>query len=291
MNKVAREPKNFRYVFSNKFTPLLTVKPGEEFLLETEDAFEGKIREKTQLPVASLLPGLHRFPPYLNPLCGPIYIEGAERGDLLAVTIHDIEPQEQGVSVIIEGFGPLADSASWPECHGPFTRILPYERGKSGKFKDMLSGERDPDEIPPEEREMVQKLIDDTYGKFKSVVAEGRGNAHNKNKGNKDPQDQGKPLGSDWTDYADGRVLSGKEAQDLGFVDQVGTFEDSVRRAERIAGVSKANLVEYQQRFDLSDFFKMFGNTKVPAIKVDLGVEGPKLEAGQMYFLSPTFAK
>ena len=53
MNKVARDPKNFRYVFSNKFTPLLTVKPGEEFLLETEDAFEGKIREKTQLPVAS----------------------------------------------------------------------------------------------------------------------------------------------------------------------------------------------------------------------------------------------
>jgi protease-4 len=162
---------------------------------------------------------------------------------------------------------------------------------KSGKFKDMLSGERDPDEIPPEEREMVQKLIDDTYGKFKSVVAEGRGNAHSKNKGNKDPQDQGKALGADWAEYADGRVLSGKEAQDLGFVDQVGTFEDAVKRAEKIAGISKANLVEFQQRFDLSDFFKMFGKTKAPAIKVDLGMEGPKLEAGQMYFLSPTFAK
>jgi len=38
----------------------------------------------------------------------------------------------------------------------------------------MLSGEREQGEIPPEEREMVQSLIDETYGKFKGVVAEGR---------------------------------------------------------------------------------------------------------------------
>src|SRR5437868_4760734 len=36
------------------------------------------------------------------------------------------------------------------------------ETYKSGKFKDMLSGERNPEEIPPEEREMVQSLIDQT---------------------------------------------------------------------------------------------------------------------------------
>jgi protease-4 len=162
---------------------------------------------------------------------------------------------------------------------------------KSGKFKDMLSGERDPEEIPPEEREMVQKLIDDTYGKFKAVVAEGRKTAHDKNKSNKDANDQGRPLAADWTDYADGRVLSGKDAVQLGFVDQVGNFEDAVKRAEKIAGISRANLIEFQQRFDLSDFFKVFGKTHTPAIKVDLGMEPPKLEAGQLYFLSPTFAK
>jgi len=165
------------------------------------------------------------------------------------------------------------------------------ETYKSGEFKDMLSGDREPEDIPPKEREMVQKLIDDTYGKFKSVVAAGRSNAHEKNKGNKNPQDQGKALDANWTDYADGRVLSGKEAQELGFVDQVGTFDDAVKRAEKIAGISKANLIEFQQRFDLSDVFKMFGKTKVPAIKVDLGMEMPRLEAGQMYFLSPTFVK
>ncbi len=162
---------------------------------------------------------------------------------------------------------------------------------KSGKFKDMLSGERDPEEVPPEEREMVQNLIDDTYGKFKTVVADGRKAANDKNKGNKDPEDQGRALGTDWTDYADGRVLSGKDAVELGFVDQIGNFQDAVKRAEKMAGISKANLIEFQQRFDLSDFFKMFSKSQTPAIKVDLGVEAPKLEAGQLYFLSPTFAR
>ena len=38
---------------------------------------------------------------------------------------------------------------------------------KSGKFKDMLSGSREPGEIPPEERAMVQSLIDEIYGDFK----------------------------------------------------------------------------------------------------------------------------
>ena len=39
-------------------------------------------------------------------------------------------------------------------------------------------------------------------------------------------------------DYADGRVLSGTEAQKLGFVDEVGNFEDAVESAKRIAGIS-----------------------------------------------------
>src|SRR5438876_1499325 len=65
------------------------------------------------------------------------------------------------------------------------------ETYKSGKFKDMLSGERNPDEIPAEEREMVQKLIDDTYGRFKDVVAKGREWAHDQNKNGSDKKDQG----------------------------------------------------------------------------------------------------
>jgi len=154
---------------------------------------------------------------------------------------------------------------------------------KSGKFKDMLSGSRDPDKIPPEEQAMVQALIDETYGKFKSVVAAGRKRAQEKNK------DKGRALSEDWADYADGRILSGTEAFKLGFVDELGTFDDAVKRAKSIAGISRANLIEYQQRFDLSDLFRLFGKSDSKAIKVDLGMEVPKLQAGQLYFLSPTF--
>ena len=160
---------------------------------------------------------------------------------------------------------------------------LTPETYKSGKFKDMLSGERNPDEIPPEEREMVQNLIDETYNKFKSVVAAGRKTADDKNKG------KGRTLSADWADYADGRILSGGEAYKLGFVDQLGNFQDAVKRAKTIAGISTANIVEYQLRYDLSDIFRLLGKSeKPPVIKVDLGMEPPKLQAGQLYFLSPT---
>src|SRR6266699_6272882 len=132
------------------------------------------------------------------------------------------------------------------------------ETYKSGKFKDMLSGERNPEEVPPEEREMVQTLIDETYSKFKSVVETGRKQAHDLNKKNS-ANDQGRTLARDWEDYADGRVLSGSEALKLGFVDQNGNFEDAVERAKMIAGISSANLVEFHKRYDFSDLFRLFG--------------------------------
>ena len=154
---------------------------------------------------------------------------------------------------------------------------------KSGKFKDMLSGSREPDSITPEERAMMQKLIDETFAKFKSVVAEGRKNAHESNK-------EGQALASDWADYADGRVLSGKEAFQLGFVDQLGTFDDAVRKAEELGGVKgQANVIEYRQRNDLAELFSMFGQSESRAFKVDLGLDLLKLQAGRMYFLSPHF--
>jgi protease-4 len=155
------------------------------------------------------------------------------------------------------------------------------ETFKSGKYKDMLSGSREPDSITPEEREMVQALINETYGQFTNVVAKGRSSAHGKNK------PDGRGLTPDWADYADGRILSGREAFKLGFVDQLGTFDDAVKQAKRIARIRAANLVEYQQRFELSDFFRLFGRSEGKVVKLDIGMDGPKLKAGQLYFLSP----
>ena len=153
---------------------------------------------------------------------------------------------------------------------------------KSGKFKDMLSGDREPSEIPPEEHAMVQGLIDETFGRFKEVVAEGRGDAHDLNK------TEGRALAADWKDYADGRVLSGTQALKLGFVDEVGDFDDAVQRTFQIAHIGNANLVEYRERYDLSNFLSMFGqSSQAHDIKLDFGAEAgmPKLRAGLMYFL------
>jgi protease-4 len=158
---------------------------------------------------------------------------------------------------------------------------------KSGKFKDMLSGSREPDSVTPEEKAMLQSLIDETFNKFKSVVQEGRDQAYDKNK---ETKDKGRPLSTDWQDYADGRVLSGTEALKLGFVDQLGDFDDAVDRAKKIAGITQANIIQYQQRFDLSDVFRLLGKSDANSkIKVDLGMDIPKLQAGKLYFLSPTF--
>ena len=154
---------------------------------------------------------------------------------------------------------------------------------KSGRFKDMLSPDRSTNEIPAEEHAMVQALIDETYAKFKSVVHEGRTAAHELNK------KEGQPLATDWADYADGRVLSGKQALKLGLVDELGDFEDAVDRAEKIAGVKDANLVEYEQRYDISDFLSMFGqSSSTHAVKLDLGLDLPKLRVGLPYYLWQT---
>jgi protease-4 len=151
---------------------------------------------------------------------------------------------------------------------------------KSGKFKDMLSPDRETNEIPPEEHAMVQGLIDETYQKFKSVVADGRGLAHDKNK------NEGHALAQNWANFADGRVLSGSQALKLGFVDELGDFDDAVNRAEKIAHIGDANLIEYRERYDISDFLSMFGqNSSAHDIKLDLGVDIPKLQANAMYFL------
>jgi protease IV len=155
---------------------------------------------------------------------------------------------------------------------------------KSGKFKDMLSGDREPSQIPPEEHAMVQALIDQTYQKFKDVVIAGRTKAHEENK------DEGHALALDWTNYADGRVLSGEQALKLGLVDQLGDFDDAVTRADQIAHIHNANLVEYREHRDLGDLFSMFSqSSSAKDIKLDLGLDMPKLHAGYLYFLSSNY--
>ena len=73
------------YEFSRHNEIRLRIQPGETVLVESEDAFSGQIRtnddrrDKTKKP-------------YGNPQTGPIFVEGAQPGDTLAVVIEDIQP-------------------------------------------------------------------------------------------------------------------------------------------------------------------------------------------------------
>jgi protease-4 len=158
---------------------------------------------------------------------------------------------------------------------------------KSGKYKDMMSPTKSEDEITPEERQMIQDLIDETFAKFKQVVQDGREAAF-KNTPHTDPG-VSQAFSADWADYADGRILSGTRALQLGFVDELGDFDVAVKRAHTFAGVSDANLIEYQPVFDISNLFRLLGKTDTKAVKLDLGVDLPKLRAGCEYFLSSSY--
>jgi protease-4 len=54
---------------------------------------------------------------------------------------------------------------------------------KSGKFKDMLSWDKREQDITQEERDLIQSMVNETFDKFKSVVAAGRENAARLNGG------------------------------------------------------------------------------------------------------------
>lgn len=152
---------------------------------------------------------------------------------------------------------------------------------KSGRFKDMLSATKKPEEIDPAEREMIQSMVMDTYAKFTKVVADGRAQAETANKG------AGRKLIDNWKDYADGRVLTGRQAFEHGFIDELGNFEAAVERTKKIAGISgNARLIRYEEPFDLGSLFGILGKSDAKTLKIDVGLNFPKIEAGRPYFLS-----
>ena len=153
---------------------------------------------------------------------------------------------------------------------------------KSGKFKDMLSPDKREEDISQEERDMIQSMVNETFDKFKSIVAEGRGQAAKKNS-----SEPGRTLVENWAQYADGRILSGKEALKQGFVDEIGNFDVAVRRAQKLAKISDANLIQYQPVFGLGDLLGIFGQTEARTLKIDMGLDLPKLQLGRLYFLCP----
>lgn len=116
---------------------------------------------------------------------------------------------------------------------------------KSGPYKDILSPTR---EMTPEEKALLQGMVDNVYGQFvKAVmnVAERRG------------IDEAQVRG-----IADGRVLSGEQAFQAGLVDSLGTLKDAIAKAAELAGISGEPSVLYpEDKRELLE--RLFGSTQV----------------------------
>jgi len=95
------------FVYGPYVKPIMTLEPGDTLVVDTEDAFSGKITSETDKPTEKLK---H---PFLNPQSGPFAVAGAETGDCLAVSIEAIDTRgEYGTTALIPEFGGLVGTTT-----------------------------------------------------------------------------------------------------------------------------------------------------------------------------------
>lgn len=96
---------------------------------------------------------------------------------------------------------------------------------KSGKFKEAGASYR---KMTPEERELLQGMVDNLFDQFRSVVSERRG-----------------LKGSALAAVTDGRVFTGLQAKEAKLIDEIGGLQDAVKAAKKLAGLPEDAPVEY----------------------------------------------
>ena len=136
MQRIRRD-QALKYAFDWRDEPLLRVRPGERFALETWDAGAGYFRTPADLAIPGRRPGFDRTPPQANPIAGPVYVEGARRGYTLVVEIDSIEVGETSWTAVGPGRGPLGRDSRYPSISGEYTtKIFRHTSGPSGTTRD-----------------------------------------------------------------------------------------------------------------------------------------------------------
>lgn len=136
MQRINRELAR-KYAFDWRDEPLLRVRPGECFEIETYDASTGYFKSPEDLAIPGQRPGFDRVPPLANPIGGPVYVDGVERGDVLVVHIEEILVSDYSWCAIGPRRGPLGESTRYPELSSQYTTcIFRHTPGPSGTFRD-----------------------------------------------------------------------------------------------------------------------------------------------------------
>ncbi|HYT94250.1 MAG TPA: acetamidase/formamidase family protein [Gemmataceae bacterium] len=136
MQRISREQAR-KYAFDWEDKPLLRVQPGESFEIETYDASTGYFKTPADKANPALRPGFDRTPPHANPIGGPVFVEGAQRGDTLVVTLEEIVVDDFSWIAVGPRRGPLGESTRWPELSGDYTtKVFRHTPGPSGTTRD-----------------------------------------------------------------------------------------------------------------------------------------------------------
>jgi protease-4 len=105
---------------------------------------------------------------------------------------------------------------------------------KSGEFKDIGAPTR---ELSPEERDILQSIVDQAYEGFVDVIVEGRNL----------PRER-------VLEVADGRIYTGEQALELGLVDELGGEDQAIAAAKELAALDEdALVVRYNQNLSFQD--------------------------------------
>jgi protease-4 len=104
---------------------------------------------------------------------------------------------------------------------------------KSGQHKDIGSPFRD---LSPEEQQILQGIVQDSYQQFIDQVVKGR---------------EGKITREQLMPLADGRIFTGAQARDLGLVDSLGDYYDAIEQAKVMAGIQGEVPIEVLNQQDM----------------------------------------
>ena len=106
---LAHEPHIGHNRYHPEIPPVLEVAEDQEVVMETRDSLDGQIG-----PTTSAADLANVDPTLVHPLTGPVFVKGAEPGDMLEVEFVDIVPQPTAFSVIMPGMGFLRDIMKTP---------------------------------------------------------------------------------------------------------------------------------------------------------------------------------